>query len=463
VNRKLNLAAVDLGAESGRVMLARFDGKTITLEEAHRFPNIPVNANGILHWDALRLWYEIKLGIRAAAKLTDGKLSSVGVDTWGVDFGLLDANDQLIGNPIHYRDTRTNGMLDWVFERAPREKVYARTGIQFNQINTLFQLAAMVKQRSPMLEIGKSFLTIPDLIHFWLCGVKANEYTNATTTQCLDARTRDWARDLLDQVGIPSQIFCDVIPPATKLGMMRSTVAEEIGIAPIPVIAPATHDTGSAVAAAPITTDSIYISSGTWSLMGIESDAPIIDNKAFTYNVTNEGGVNGTIRVLKNIMGLWLLQECRRVWAGQGRAYDYSQLEAMARESKTSAIVDVNDARFLSQGDMPARIREFCVETNQPPPEIDAEIARCVLNSLANEYRIVVEQLDDLTGKRQDSIHIFGGGSQNVLLNELTAKATGRQVFAGPVEATALGNAIAQLVALGELVSFDEGRELQRG
>jgi rhamnulokinase len=245
--------------------------------------------------------------------------------------------------------------------------------------------------------------------------------------------------------------------------MMRSTVAEEIGIAPIPVIAPATHDTGSAVAAAPITTDSIYISSGTWSLMGIESDAPIIDNKAFTYNVTNEGGVNGTIRVLKNIMGLWLLQECRRVWAGQGRAYDYSQLEAMARESKTSAIVDVNDARFLSQGDMPARIREFCVETNQPPPEIDAEIARCVLNSLANEYRIVVEQLDDLTGKRQDSIHIFGGGSQNVLLNELTAKATGRQVFAGPVEATALGNAIAQLVALGELVSFDEGRELQRG
>jgi sugar (pentulose or hexulose) kinase len=390
-------------------------------------------------------------------------LSSVGVDTWGVDFGLLDASDQLIGNPVHYRDARTNGMLDWVFERAPREKVYARTGIQFNQINTLFQLAAMVKQRSPALEIGKIFLTIPDLFHFWLCGAKTNEYTNATTTQCLDARTREWARDLLDDVGIPSQIFCDVVPPATKLGMMRATVAEEIGIAPIPIIAPATHDTGSAVAAAPISPDAIYISSGTWSLMGVESDAPIINDKAYAYNVTNEGGVNGTIRVLKNIMGLWLLQECRRVWAGQGRVHDYSQLEAIARESKTSAIVDVNNARFFSQGDMPARIREFCVETNQPPPEDDAEIARCVLNSLANEYRIVAEQLDDLAGKRHDAIHIIGGGSQNNLLNKLTSKATGRQVFAGPVEATALGNAIAQLVALGELASFDEGRRLRRG
>jgi rhamnulokinase len=461
--KQISIAAIDLGAESGRVMLAQFDGARITLREAHRFANVTVNANGTLHWDILRLFADIKLGLRAAAQLADGTLDSIGIDTWGVDFALLDAQDALIGNPVCYRDARTNGMLARVGAQLGRERIFARTGIQFIQINTLYQLAAMVEQRSPQLDIARSFLMVPDLLNFWLCGAKANEYTDASTTQMLDVHSRDWARDLIRDIGAPTHIFGNVISPGTRLGALRKDVADEIGIAPTPVIAPATHDTASAVVAAPLSArDAIYISSGTWSLMGIESQQAMVGASALSANMTNEGGVDGTYRVLKNIMGLWLLQECRRDWAAHGRSYDYAQLEAMARAAKTTARIDASDERFLAPRDMPARIQQFCVESGQPVPQSDAEIARCVLESLAAEYARVAAQLDTLSGARASAIHIVGGGAQNTLLNQLTANTTQRTVYAGPFEVTALGNALMQLRALGAINTLDDARDLVR-
>ena len=380
-DKRLNLAAVDIGAESGRVILAQFDGHTLNLREANRFPNAPVRVGGstsdTLHWDILRLFGDIKLGIRAAGQQVDGALAGVGVDTWAVDFGLLDAEDQLIGNPVHYRDARTNGMMEAAFARVPREDIFNRTGIQFMQINTLYQLVALAQRPAPALDIARTFLTVPDLINFWLCGRKANEYTNATTTQALDARSKDWARDMLATLGIPTGMFAEVVQPATQLGVLGDGLAAELGLTKIPVLLPATHDTGSAVAAVPMASrDAIYISSGTWSLMGIETHEAIIDARTLALNFTNEGGIGGTYRLLKNIMGLWLLQECRRAWAEQGREYSYTQLEAMARGVDLDTIVLPSDPRFLapnslSVGDMPARIAtHFAARQNSPCPAV---------------------------------------------------------------------------------------------
>jgi rhamnulokinase len=463
MSRTLDIAAIDLGAESGRVMLARFDGTTIALEEAHRFPNVPVMAGGTLYWDILRLFNDIKHGIGLAAKAAGGALASIGIDAWGVDFALLDAHDRLIGNPVHYRDGRTNGIGEHVFARMPWRQIYERTGIQFLQFNTLFQLAAMKNIESPALDQAHSLLMIPDLLNFWLTGVKVNEYTNATTTQCVDARSRSFAPDMLDALGIRSDLFQPIAQPCTILGALRADIADALGIDAPPIALPATHDTGSAVAGAPLAdARSLYISSGTWSLMGYEAQEPVINDAALAHNATNEGGVGGSVRVLKNIMGMWLLQECRRTWAEQGRAYSYSELERLARGATVTARIDVDDSRFLPPGDMPARIRVYCRETGQPEPGTDAEIARCVLDSLASAYAKTAEQFDVLAGHWHDTVHVIGGGSQNALLNELTAAAAGRRVVAGPVEATALGNVIAQLVALGALGSCTEGRALIR-
>jgi rhamnulokinase len=460
MKKSLQLAAIDLGAESGRVMLARFDGTRIALSEMHRFPNVPVMTAGTLHWDVLRLFGDITHGLALAAKAADGKLASVGVDAWGVDFGLLDAHDKLIGNPVHYRDARTNGIAERVFETVPWAELFARTGIQFLQFNTLFQLAAMRMAQAPALDHAHTLLMIPDLLHFWLCGVKAHEYTNATTTQCMDARTRMWAGDLLDRLGIPARIFGDVVQPCSVLGDARADLKHVLGLKKLPVIAPATHDTGSAVVGAPLSgPHSLYLSSGTWSLMGFESAEPVINAAALAHNATNEGGV-GSVRVLKNIMGLWVLQECRRAWAAQGREYSYAELEQLARAATTSARIDIDDPRFLAPGDMPARVVAACAAHKQPIPSSDGEIARCVLESLALAYAAVADKFDALAGHRHTDIHVIGGGSQNQLLNLLTAQATGRRVHAGPVEATALGNVIAQLVGLGELASTADGRKV---
>ncbi len=458
--------AIDLGAESGRVVVAHFDGERMALEEVHRFANGPVRVMDSLHWDVLRLWSEIKHGLMMAARAYGDSLVSIGLDTWGVDFALLAADDTLLGNPYHYRDRRTDGMLDAAFERVPRAEIFERTGIQFMQLNSLYQLLAMAQAQSPALAAAKTFLTIPDLFNFWLSGRKVNEFTIATTTQCYDPRAGDWAREMLERLSIPTHIFREIVPPGMLLDTLPRSVAEETGCASILVIAPATHDTGCAVAAAPMDDeDSIYLSSGTWSLMGVEVERPLIDEKSLAYNFTNEGGVAGTFRLLKNIMGLWLVQECRRAW-GRGAprpAPTYDQLTRVAAEAPPfRSIIWPSDDRFLSPGDMPARIQEFCRETGQPIPENEGAIVRCALESLALEYRWVAERLDELVGRRLAKVHIIGGGSQNALLNQFTANATGRVVMAGPGEATAMGNVLVQAMALGHIPSLAEGRAIVR-
>jgi rhamnulokinase len=456
--------ALDLGAESGRAVVGHFDGASLQLEEIHRFPNGPVLVNGHLYWDALRLLSEIKAGIRMAAGKYGASLVSLGLDTWGVDYGLLDEQDNLLGNPYHYRDSRTEGMLDRVFEVVPRREVFEQTGIQFMQLNTLYQLYAMRVQGSPQLDMARSLLTMPDLFNFWLTGRKASEFSIATTTQFYDPRARDWATTLLGRLDLPASILGEIVPPGTVLGDLLPEVADELVIDPIPVIAPACHDTGSAVAAVPAQErDYAYISSGTWSLMGVEVDEPVITPQSLQYNFTNEGGVCDTFRLLKNIMGLWLVQECRREWAREGALYDYGQLTEMAaRAPAFGPIVDVDAHRFLSPGGMPDKIRQFCQESGQPLPESKGEVLRCALESLALRYRWVLERLEEMMGRRINAVHIIGGGMQNELLCQFGADAMQRPVVAGPIEATAMGNMLMQALALGHIASLEEGRAVVR-
>ena len=454
--------AVDLGAESGRVVAGSFDGVGISLEEVHRFPNGPVNVLGSLYWDFLGLWKHIKVGLGKAADVYGDRVVGIGLDTWGVDYGLLAADDTLLGTPYHYRDSRTDHAMADTFEIVPKAEIYERTGIQFMQFNSLFQLMAMVKAGSPVLDVAETFLNLPDLLNFWLTGRKVSEFSIATTSQCYDPRAGDWAYDMLEKLGIPTRMFGEIVPSGTVLGPLLASVAEETGLAQVPVIAPATHDTGSAVAAIPMDPDNaIYLSSGTWSLMGIESKVPVIDERMLAYNLTNEGGVDGTFRLLKNIMGLWLVQELRREWLRAGEEHGYGEMVEMAALAPAfGPLVDVNDGRFLAPGDMSVRIRAFCEETEQVVPQTKGELLRCALESLALEYRVVAESLDDIAGKRLATIHIIGGGSQNALLDQFAADATGRTVVAGPIEATALGNVMVQAIATGRLASMVEGRKV---
>jgi len=462
--RNLVYLAVDLGAESGRVVAGHFDGERIGLEEVHRFPNGPVSVRGTLQWDILRLWSDVKVGLGKAAQEYGRRIAGIGLDTWGVDFGLLDANDELLGNPYHYRDSRTDGMMEVAFQKVPRAEVFEQTGIQFMQLNSLFQLVAMVEARSPQLEVARRFLNVPDLLNFWLTGRKANEFSIATTSQCYDPRTGQWATALLERLGIPTGMFGQIVPPGTVLGCLLPDLAAELGGLQTSVIAPATHDTGSAVAAVPMDPENaIYLSSGTWSLMGVEVRQPVINEAMLAYNLTNEGGVGGTFRLLKNIMGLWLVQECRREWLRHGQDHDYSEMVEMAAAAPAfGSLVYPGDDGFLHPGDMPAQIQAFCRATGQRVPESKGEILRCALESLALEYRWVAERLDELTGKRLGTIHIIGGGSKNELLDQFAADATGRTVVAGPVEATALGNVLVQAIALGDIGSIVSGREVVR-
>ena len=463
--------ACDLGAESGRAVAGHFDGDRLHLEELHRFPNGPVRVHDSLHWDVLSLWSEIKHGLGLAAKAYGKELVSVGLDTWGVDFCLLGADDSLLGNPFHYRDSRTDGMMEAAFEIVSRSEIYDATGIQFMQLNSLYQLLSMVKAGSPALDAAQTFLTMPDLLNFWLSGRKANEFTITTTTQCYDPRARDWAREILAKLGIPVRIFGEIIPPGTILGPLYSPVATDTGCTGVSVVASAAHDTASAVAAVPTTEDDfIYLSSGTWSLMGVEVSHPIITGKSLSHDFTNEGGVNDTYRFLKNIMGLWLVQECRREWSRGGETYSYDELTRMAAATEATGpgkpgacgLVSLKGNRFLAPGNMVSRIQSFCHETRQPVPETKGEVMRCVLDSLALEYRQVAENLDDMVGRHLPVIHIVGGGSQNRLLNQFAADATGRLVVAGPVEATAIGNILVQALALGHVATLSEARALVR-
>ena len=456
-------AAVDLGAESGRAVLGRFDGERMALEEVHRFPNTPVRLPDGLHWDVLRIIGEVKDGLAKAAR-NAGRIESLGVDSWGVDFALLDRDGSLISNPYHYRDPRTEGMEERAFDRMPREEIYGVTGIQFIQINTLYQLLAM--EGSPLLGAAQTLLPIPDLIGYWLTGERACEFTIASTTQLCDARSGGWARDLMEKMGFPGHIFAEIIQPGTQLGPLLDDVAEETGVKEgFPVTAVASHDTASAVVAVPAESEKFaYISSGTWSLVGVELPEPAITPEGMHANFTNEGGFGGTTRFLKNVMGLWILQECRRTWAREGRDYSYEQLTHFGEAvSGAGSLIDPDHPTFLLPGDMPARIRRFCRETGQSPPEEPGEVVRCVLESLALKYRWVLERAEEITGRRAEVIHVVGGGVQNTLLCQLTADATRRLVRAGPVEATALGNLMVQAYARGYLGSLEEIRAAVRG
>jgi rhamnulokinase len=461
----VSMLAFDLGAESGRAILGTLADGRLDLRELYRFANHPVRLPDGLHWDILHLWSEMLVGLSHAAKQSTTKIASIGLDTWGVDFALVDGNGALVGLPYHYRDSRTDGMLQAAFNLVPREEIFAATGIQFMQINTLYQLLAMVKQQSPALEVASSFLTIPDLLNYWLSGEQVNEFTNATTTQCYDPRQCDWAYDVINKLGIPPQIFGPMVPPGTVIGSLRASLAEECGLAAIPVVAPACHDTGSAVAAVPAEKPGFaWISSGTWSVMGAEWPTPLINDRSLALNITNEGGVEGTFRVSKNIMGLWLVQECRRTWMHQeGSDLSYNELTRLADEAQPfQSVVDPDYPTFLPPGDMPERIRTYCRKTGQVVPETKGAVIRCILEGLALKYRWVLENLEQMLDSRLDPIHIVGGGTQNELLSQLTADCTGKIVLAGPVEATAMGNLLMQAKALGVINSLTELRAIVR-
>jgi len=457
------LLAFDLGAESGRGVLGVFDGHQLRLEVVHRFPNGAVRTLDTLHWDVLRLHGEILNGLRKCA-LELGGIESVGVDTWGVDFALLGRGGTLLGNPRHYRDPHTETIVEEAFQRVPRLEVFRQTGIQIMRFNTLFQLLALQRDRSPLLDAAETLLFMPDLFHYWLTGIKANEYTDASTSQMIDPTARAWAHGLVHAFGLPERVLGSLVAPGTVLGPLRPAVATDTGARPVPVIAPATHDTASAVAAVPASGASwAYISSGTWSLMGTELPAPLLNEQALLYNFTNEGGVGGTTRFLKNIMGLWLVQECRRAWERAGHAYNYDELTRLAEAATPFAsVVDPDDATFVLPPSMPAALADFCRRTEQPAPQEPGAVVRCALESLALRYRWVLQRLEELLGRRLDTVHVVGGGSQNALLCQFTADACNRPVHAGPIEATAIGNVLVQALGLGLIGSLQEAREVVR-
>ena len=451
MTRKCEVLAIDIGAESGRVLGVGFDGRRFNFEELHRFANVPVMAGGTLYWDVLRLWHDIQTGIDAAGP----GMAGLGIDTWGCDFALLDRDGELLGNPVHYRDSRCEGISGQVFEKVSWPTLFQRTGIQNLTANTIFQLASMVFANSRQLASAETFLPFPQLFNYWMTGDKSAEFTHVSTMQIYNPRTQGWDYETLNTLGVPTHMFGAVVPPGTRLGEFQG----------IPVFVPASHDTGSAVVGVPATrSDYAYLSSGTWSLFGLEVQEPVINDAACAANVTNEGGVEGTFRLLVNIMGLWLAQQCRATWAAQGNDFDYDRLTAEARSaSPFRSLIDPDDERFYPPGDMPARIRGYCRESGQPLPESVGDFMRCVYESLALKYRHALDRLFVVSGKPVAQLHIIGGGSQNALLNQMTSDATERLVVAGPVEATALGNAIVQFIALGELKDVAEARSILAG
>ena len=456
--------AFDLGAESGRAVTGFFDGEKLRLEDVHRFPTGGTRIVNTLYWDALRLFSELKRGLSMAVEAHGADFTGLGIDTWAVDFGLLGKDDILLGNPRHYRDHANDGMLEAAFDIVPRSQIYARTGIQFLQFNTLYQLLSMQRAGSPVLEKAQTLLMMPDLFHFWLTGIKITEWSNATSTQMVDPQTRAWADDLIESFGLPRHILTEIVPTGTSLGPLRADIAAEAGCGAIKVIAPGTHDTASAVVAVPANTpDYAYISSGTWSLVGIETQTPIISAQTLQTNFTNEGGACDTIRLLKNVMGLWLVQECRRSFAQSGSDHSYATLTSLAEQAPAfGPLIDPDDDAFLAPVDMVSAIRVFCERSGQKPPESVGAYIRCCLESLALKYRWVIERLEMVRGKRLDTIHVVGGGTQNKLLCQLTADATQRVVIAGPVEATAIGNVLMQALGTGHVGSLEQARTIVR-
>ena len=446
--------AVDLGASGGRVVAGGFDGRLLELEEVHRFDNGPVTMAGRLIWDLPRLWQEVSLGLRAAAARHGRAVSSVGVDTWGVDFSFLAADGDLLANPVCYRDARTRGMLSATTAAVPREEIFAATGLQFMEINSLYQLMALKHAESRVLAAADRLLMIPDLFHWLLSGVASNERTNASTTQCFDPRSGDWARPLMERLGLPPRIFGPISDPGTVLGPMRPDVAAETGLTGVRVVLPGTHDTASAVAAVPADEppsprpEWCYVSLGTWALIGAELDRPLVTPECLARNFTNEAGIGGTTRLLKNVCGLWLVQQCRAAWQRAGQEWSWDQLTALAAEAPPLVtLVDPNHPSLVAPADMPAAIRALARASGEPEPETTAATVRAALESVAAAVRRTLGELDSLLGRRVGRVHVVGGGVKNSLLCQMIADATGRPVVAGPVEATAIGNLLVQLLA----------------
>jgi len=452
--------AIDFGASSGRVIVGSFDGKKITLEEIHRFSNDPVTVNGTTFWDVLRLFHEIKQGLIKSK--TCGEISSIGIDTWGVDFGLIDKYGQLLENPIHYRDLRTKGMIEEADKIIPLKKMYEMTGIQFMELNTVFQLLSLAKNRPHILERADKLLFMPDLFGYMLTGKKTTEYSIATTSQLVDINTKSWSSEIFEKLGIPQDIMCDIVKSGTVLGELSDGVCEECGLDKINVISVCGHDTQSAITAVPCPDKQFaFISSGTWSLFGTELGEPIVNDKAFEINVTNEGGYGESTGFLKNIIGLWLIQESRRQFARDGKQYSYADLEREALAAKPFAcFIDPDAPEFVPHGNIPERIREYCRRTNQYVPETVGEIMRCIYESLAMKYRETFEKLCECTERDYEVIHVIGGGTKDTLLCQLTANACDRDVVAGPIEATVLGNIAVQLLASGDIESIADARRI---
>jgi rhamnulokinase/L-fuculokinase len=452
--------AFDFGASSGRAMLGTYDGSSIELKEIHRFSNDPVIVNGTMYWDILRLFHEIKQGLLKAKH--ESEFDSIGIDTWGVDFGLLDKAGNLLENPVHYRDNRTLGMLEKSFLKLPKQEFYSITGNQFMEINTAFQLLSLVLKRPELLERTDKLLLTPDLFNYMLTGEKKAEYSIASTTQLMDAKKGVWSEKVIQALGIPEHIFAPIVPSGTKIGVLSDEICEELGLKKCDVIAVAGHDTQSALVAVPSREENfIFISCGTWSLIGTELDAPLINEKSDYFNITNEGGYGRKASFLKNITGLWLVQESRRQWMREGKEYSFGQLEELAKDAEPFAsFVDPDAPEFSASGDIPLRIREYCRRHNQKVPDTVGEIIRCINESLALKYRYSLDQISECTGLDYPTIHMVGGGIKSRQLCQFTADANGRRVIAGPVEATVLGNVALQLIAAGQIKDLKEARRI---
>lgn len=452
--------AFDFGASSGRAILGTFDGERIHMEEVHRFSNDPVELRGALYWDVLRQFYEIKQGLLKAKQ--HGGFDTVAVDTWGVDFGLLDEDGRLLENPVHYRDQRTKGLVEESFKSIPQEEFYRLTGIQFMELNTVFQLMALKRQRPALLARAKTLLFMPDLFNYLLTGEKKTEFTIASTSQLMDARTGGWSKEVLRRLGLPGGILTPITLPGEAVGPLDPSICAELGLPPAQVVTVASHDTQSAVAAVPTQEkDFLFISCGTWSLFGTELEAPLINETSAAMNITNERGVEGTTTFLKNIIGLWLIQESRRQWQREGKDYSYAQLEKLALVAKPfQCFIDPDAPAFVPQGDLPRRVREFCEKTGQYVPQTVGEVMRCIYESLALKYRLAFEKIQSCTGRRYEKIHVVGGGTKDGLLCQMTANSCGVPVLAGPIEATVLGNLAVQFIACGAIENVRQARKV---
>jgi len=452
--------AFDFGASSGRAIIGCFNGDKITLEEVHRFSNDPVSVGGTVYWDVLRLFYEIKQGI-IKAKIAGG-FDSIGIDTWGVDFGLIDSEGKLMENPVHYRDARTVGLVDEAFKTMPKEKLYGITGIQFMELNTLFQLISLKKYRPWMLERADKMLFMPDLFGYMLTGKMCAEYSIASTSQLIDLDKRTWSKEILDAFGIKESVFAPLVQPGTVLGELSKEVCEECGVDPVPVISVCGHDTQSAITSVPCEDgDFAFLSSGTWSLFGTELDKPIVNETSMNINITNEGGFDGSTGFLKNIIGLWLIQESRRQWKREGKEYSYADLEKLALAAEpVKCFIDPDAPEFVPHGNIPERVREFCRKTGQYVPETVGEIMRCIYESLAMKYRLTFEKLRECTERDYPVIHVIGGGTKDGLLCQMTANSCDRTVKAGPIEATVMGNVAVQLMSDGSVENIGQARKI---